>query len=229
LTISSRGRINKGSVTILASQSQLRQQLLRSAGFKFATVESGVDERRIESVFGSREPGALVRGLAEAKAQAVGDQYPDDIVIGADTVACLPGGRILHKPRDLQDAVRTAMLQSGKTVTIYTAVVIRRGGRAFRRTTASRVVYESFTEDTVRALFHRHGLVPCSGALGFHTDAPGFTLVRRFAGSYSGAMGLPISFVGDSLNKLNAARDEPGSVSPKDTSTSPMQTRKQVG
>lgn len=167
-----------------------------------------------------REPAALVRALAEAKTLAVAETHPDEIVIGADTVVSLPDGRILHKPRDLEDAVGMAMLQSGRTITIYTAAVVRRNGRVLRTTTASRVTYENFTADAVRALFQRHGLLACNGALGFHMDAPGFTLVRRFAGSYSGAMGLPISFVRDSLIKLSGPPGMVDKVVPTDVSAS---------
>ena len=70
---------------ILASSSPRRAKLLKDAGLDFIVVPSHLDEFVDEKY----KPNELVVELAKQKALTVSKDYPNDIIIGADTNCCL--------------------------------------------------------------------------------------------------------------------------------------------
>src|SRR5271154_6121624 len=108
---------------ILASASPRRQSLLRDAGYTLVVYPSNLDERSLE------EPGILPADLAMrlaiAKAAAVSEQFPNDVVLAADTVVAF-GDQAIGKPEDAEDARGMLSLLAGTTHLVITAVVVRR-------------------------------------------------------------------------------------------------------
>ena len=103
---------------ILASESPRRLQLLAQIGIVPDRIEAaGVDE----SPRPGETPARLARRLAEAKARQVAERFPDDLVLGADTVvAC--GRRVLAKPADEDAARRCLGLLSGRRHRVHGGV-----------------------------------------------------------------------------------------------------------
>ncbi len=66
---------------------------------------------------------ACAERLARAKALAVSQRRPNDLVLGADTVVVV-GSEILGKPRDEADAIRMLQLLSGRTHQVTTGVCL---------------------------------------------------------------------------------------------------------
>ena len=80
---------------ILASTSKYRKALLERIGLSPECIAPGVDEVAFKQEFS--DPIELAVKLAEAKARAVADRYPGEIVIGGDQLATIHG-RVLGKP-----------------------------------------------------------------------------------------------------------------------------------
>lgn len=191
-------------MTILGSQSKLRIELLAQAGYAFDTVDPGVDERAIEMQLIAPSPLKVVRVLSESKAWAVDKRFRDDIVIAADTVVTTPTGAILHKPAGLDDAIRMAMLQSGRTISIFTAMTVCRGPSIAKCATVSRVSYVDFDESTVRNLFQDFRCRFMQRRAVFSYRCAWGTLERRCSGSHTGAIGLPMHYVRDAISSFEA-------------------------
>lgn len=79
---------------ILASSSKIRSALLTAAGVPFAIQTAEVDETAIKEKWQAekRDNSQLALTLAEAKAQAVADHYPDDLVLGCDSTVMTEEG-----------------------------------------------------------------------------------------------------------------------------------------
>ena len=73
---------------ILASASPRRSEILRSAGFPFDVFVSDADESLPQGL----SCAEAVRLLAERKAAAVAERFPNEFVLGADTVVELDAG-----------------------------------------------------------------------------------------------------------------------------------------
>ena len=101
---------------ILASNSTIRAELLRKAGFQFSVRTSKIDERKIEADFvgTSKDPCELAKALAHAKAAAVSDKEPDSWVLGADQILEFEG-QIFHKADTREEVEKNLENFSGKT------------------------------------------------------------------------------------------------------------------
>jgi septum formation protein len=185
---------------ILASNSELRRLIIESSGLTYNIVTREVNERAIEQRHSDKSAEDTVKILAVAKAQAVADDFPDDLIIAADTFGVLADGTRLHKAASLEGSIQLAMRQSGQTTTINTGTAMVHKGKVLSDLTTTYITYLAFDEATVRHLFQLNQLSKRrNAALGFHSDAPGFTLVEKIEGSYLGALGLPMEVIRKNL------------------------------
>ena len=90
---------------ILASGSPRRRELMSLITPDYTVITSDVDETKIAA----DTPAHLAKALATAKARAVAEENPDDVVCGFDTVVECED-EVFGKPKDEADAVR--MLRS---------------------------------------------------------------------------------------------------------------------
>ena len=91
----------------------------------YTVITSDVDETKIAA----DSPAHLAKALATAKARAVAEGNPDDVVCGFDTVVECEG-EVFGKPKDEADAVRMLRALSGREHRVHTGVCICRGRRA---------------------------------------------------------------------------------------------------
>ncbi len=119
---------------ILASASQHRAMLLKSAGLKFTLQAAHIEERTIEEPLlkASLEPADIARILAEAKAKEVSERFPDALVIGCDQTLSLEE-RMFHKPRDMKDARQHLLAFSGKSHQLNSGIVLVKNGETLWR------------------------------------------------------------------------------------------------
>jgi len=181
-------------LTILASASPRRLELLRSLGLAVRVVVSNVAEDPIVGL----APVALAAHYARAKTEAVAATLPTDFVVGADTVVDLDG-IALGKPRD--DAAARAMLRSlaGRKHLVHTAYSIRDRGRGIA-VDASRTTEVRFAalDATAIARYVATGDGrDKAGAYGI--QGIGAALVDGIVGDYHTVMGFPL---GDFARRL---------------------------
>lgn len=172
---------------VLASNSPRRRELLGMLGMDFRVVVSECDE----SVEGEMTPDKLVCELAKRKARAVADTLNGDfIVIGADTVVC-DGERVLGKPRDKDDAVKTLLSLSGREHSVYTGVALIGRGKAAAEAVETKVVFDEISEAEAR-LYAESG-EPLDKAGSYGIQGLGGFFVRELRGDYYNVVGLPIA------------------------------------
>ena len=94
---------------ILASQSPRRKELLELAGIEHRVIVSQVDEILDEDL----DVAGQVQDLAIQKACAVAELFPQETIIGADTIVVF-GGKILGKPKNEEDAFNMLKSLSGR-------------------------------------------------------------------------------------------------------------------
>ena len=110
---------------ILASGSPRRRELMALITPDYTVITSDVDETKIAA----DSPAHLAKALATAKARAVAEEHPGDIVCGFDTVVECEG-EVFGKPKDEADAVRMLHALSGRTHRVHTGVCVCQGRRA---------------------------------------------------------------------------------------------------
>jgi septum formation protein len=146
---------------ILASTSRYRRELLARLGLPFEAVSPEVDEtpRPGES------PAGLATRLADAKAEAVAQRFPEAVVIGSDQVADL-AGQALGKPGDHARAIDQLRRQSGQRVVFQTAVAVRQAASGFaaRALVQVAVRYRVLTDAEIEHYLRREQPYDCAGS-----------------------------------------------------------------
>ncbi len=104
---------------ILASQSPRRRDLLQREGVKFEIHVEEVEELHDASL----SPEELCAHNAAIKAEIIAQRFPNDIVIGADTLVFIDN-EPLGKPADEEDALRMLERLQGRSHCVCTAVAL---------------------------------------------------------------------------------------------------------
>lgn len=150
--------------------------------FRAVTVE--VDE--VEE----GDPEEIARGNATRKARAaVAGAGRADTVLGADTVVALDG-RILAKPRDVEQARDWLRSLSGREHLVVSAVCAASGGVEREVASGTRVRFRSLTEaeiDWYLATGEWRGK-----AGGYAIQGRGAALVAAISGDFWTVVGLPV-------------------------------------
>lgn len=172
---------------ILASSSPRRQSLLSEAGYAFEISPAEIDEE-------SYPPGLLPSGVAEylayTKASVVANKFPEDVVLGADTVVAF-GDQLLGKAKDADDARRIISLLSGTTHLVITGVAVIHRAKKFERRTRvlSAVRMRNMSSDAVDKYIATGDWIGKAGAYGIQDSDP---FVSRLTGSHTNIVGLPM-------------------------------------
>ena len=169
---------------ILASASPRRRELLATLGIPFSVRTSTAEELR--------EGPWMMLALENAlrKAEEVAARFPEDLVIGADTVIEFEN-RILGKPENMDDAFRILSIFSGKThcVTTGCAIICHSRSIRIRFAETSRVTFKSLDAETIRRYLSLVPVLDKAGAYAIQDH--GEMLIESLEGSLDNVIGFP--------------------------------------
>lgn len=172
---------------ILASASPRRLALLARIG----VVPDAVDAADLDETPLPRElaePHAA--RLAAAKAAVVAARHPGAVILAADTVVAA-GRRILPKAATEAEARACLALLSSRRHRVVTAVaVIDAAGRLRAKSSASVVTFKRFSPGEVDR--YLAGGEWRGKAGGYAIQGSAAALIRAFAGSWTGVVGMPL-------------------------------------
>ncbi|MBN1804172.1 MAG: septum formation protein Maf [Sedimentisphaerales bacterium] len=187
--------MNPETKIILASASPRRKDLMQKEGYQFDVVVSNVAESDFPVY--DMAPAEYAKTLALAKAKDVAKDYPDAVVIGADTIADCDG-RIIGKAEDEKDAERITRLLFSKPHKIITGLAIIRLSDDLEIVKAdTTIVYPRKMTDAQIAR-HIKGGTWAGKAGAYAIQETGDEFVEHIEGSLTNVMGLPMEL----LNKL---------------------------
>lgn len=174
---------------ILASASPRRKELLAGLGYDFEVIPSLVHEVYPDSIPLTKVP----EYLAELKGSLLASQYPDSIIVSADTVVILDG-EILGKPLDANDAYDMLKRLSGNKHEVITGVYIAHNTEKHVFSDTSEVYFRKLSEEEIRYYVEHYQPFDKAGSYGVQ-EWIGYVAVDKIVGSFYNVMGLPISHV----------------------------------
>ena len=182
---------------ILASGSPRRRQLLSLLGLPFVIRVSNVDETPLQG----ESPSELVLRVSQAKAFAVPDSQPDELVIAADTVVVLDG-QILGKPADAEEAVQMLRRLRDRSHLVYTGLSVWYAPqrRMVCELSQSVVWMRAYTDSEIDDYVASGDPLDKAGA--YAIQHPGFDPARQIEGCRLGVMGLPLCQVARTLARF---------------------------
>lgn len=177
---------------VLASTSPSRLSILRNAGVEPITVAPQVDEDALIAELAGQSAARIVERLATAKAHAVAHDFPDDIVIGGDSML-LFDGMLQGKPHTEENTVSRWQEQRGRAAELITGhcIVTPRGEHVEASITT--VDFAEVSDADIRAYAATGEPFNCAGA--FTLEALGGWFIDGINGDSSSVIGLSLPVI----------------------------------
>ena len=182
---------------ILASRSPRRAMLMKEAGLDFLQVPSDIEEDMDQDL----DPKTLVIELAKLKAVHIAKTYPDDIVIGADTIV-VKDDEILGKPVDEADAYRMLKMLSNDKHTVYTALYLVKGTQSKTVLSSADVWMKQLSDLEIRNYIETQEPMDKAGA--YAIQGEGGKLVDHYKGDFFTIVGLPLKDLLEALKSFQS-------------------------
>ncbi len=181
------------STLILASKSPRRINFFKEMQLSFIDISANLDESRKHYY-----PLHISVIHAIQKAKLVSRIYPDNFVIGVDTVVEFEDN-ILGKPANIYDAEETLLSLSGKTHHVVSSVcIIKMSDFTFCTFSEQSIVkFKNFDIETVRE-YYTH-VNPLDKAGGYAIQEHGKMIVEHIRGSKDNIIGLPTEKLKDTF------------------------------
>ena len=173
---------------ILASSSPYRRALLARLKIPFEAVAPEVDE----TPHSGETPETLVKRLAREKARKIAAGQRDALVIGSDQGAGY-NGQIVGKPHEHDKAVAQLREASGRTVTLYTGLVLLNAttGKEQCEVVPYRVTFRKLTDELIESYLRKEQPYSCAGSV--KSEGLGIALLEKFEGEDPNTLiGLPL-------------------------------------
>ena len=183
----------------MASASPRRKQLLTEAGFKFAVCPADIDESAfpIENI----SPCEYAEELALAKAKNVAENFPDRLVIGADTVVDF-AGQIIGKPADAKQAeqITRKLFSAAHKVITGVAVVRLSDGVELVESNTTTVYPRRLSAEQIAEHIRSKSWQDKAGAYAIQEGGDEF--IEKTDGSLTNVMGLPMELLKTMLKRV---------------------------
>lgn len=177
---------------ILASQSPRRYELLKKANIPFTVISKSIEEKMDMHLPLEQR----LERLAFQKAEAVFQDYPDSLVLGADTIVYLKG-RVLQKPIDIEDASSMLHALSHHRHEVYSAVCLLSRHQTISFVEKTIVYFKELDENTIQEYLRSQEWVDKAGAYAIQGKAGAF--VDHIEGDLDNVIGLPVHTVIEKL------------------------------
>ncbi|WP_313547360.1 nucleoside triphosphate pyrophosphatase [Corynebacterium sp.] len=190
---------------ILASQSPSRASILRGAGVEPVLRPAHVDEASLIDSLGDAAPAEVVSQLAVAKAKKIAPDFPNDVVIGGDSMLLLDG-QLQGKPHTIDATISRWEQQAGKTAELLTGHCVIWGDEMHVETSKTTVRFAQATLADIRAYAATQEPLECAGA--FTLEAIGGWFIDRIEGDPSSVIGLSLPVVRRALYSFGLSVSE---------------------
>ena len=182
---------------ILASQSGVRKEILERNNFNCEVVGSGVDEDQVKDslLAVGADPTLISKNLAELKSTKVSLKYPDQLVLGADSVISL-NDELINKPTSRTEALSILKKLNGSKHYLITSVCIsKNGSMIWNFTDQSELIMKNLTDKELDNYLKKIKTETLLAYGVYQIEAGGLELFSEVKGDRDSIMGLPIKAV----------------------------------
>lgn len=161
---------------------------MNKLGINFSAVAPDIDEQSLPN----ETPTELVSRLAFEKAEAVGTDHPNALIIGSDQVACIDQ-QILGKPGNRENAINQLLAASGRRVTFYTGLCLLNSANGQKQVTCEtfHVHFRNLEQKQIERYLDQEEPYNCAGS--FKSEGLGIALFERLEGDDPNTLiGLPL-------------------------------------
>jgi len=186
---------------ILASKSQVRKEILDKNNISNRVEPSNVDEDAVKNslIKENASPTDISKNLAELKANKVSQKYPDNFVLGADSVIDLEG-HIISKPSDRNEALEILKKLNGKKHNLISSVCIsKNGAMIWNYSDKATLTMKMFNEKELKNYLSKLSDEALYAYNVYQIEGEGRNLFSNIEGDEDTIMGLPIKKIKEYL------------------------------
>jgi septum formation protein len=179
---------------ILASGSAVRKKILDKYNIESDVVVSNVDEEQVKKALLSENATPLIisKNLAEIKSTKVSNKYPNDLVLGADSVISL-NNKLINKPKSRKEALEILKeLNNSKHYLISSVCISKNGAMIWNHSDQSELKMKNFKEEELIEYLDRIKTETLLMYGVYQVEADGLNLFEYIKGNQDSIMGLPI-------------------------------------
>jgi septum formation protein len=190
---------------ILASKSKVRKDILSTNEIHCRVVPSNVDEDsvKISLTRDKASPEIISKNLAELKANKVSSKFPNELVIGADSVIDL-NGEVISKPNNRNEALEILKSLNGKKHDLISSVCISMGGKMiWNYTDKAELFMKKFTLIELEDYLSKINDEALYAYNVYQIEGLGKTLFSEIKGDNDTIMGLPVKKIKEYLKNFN--------------------------
>ena len=173
---------------ILASKSPRRAEILKMIKVNFKVVPSKIKEKINPKI----QQNETAINISKAKAETIANKYPNDIIIGADTIV-VSNGEIFGKPKDIDESKKMLKALSGNSHKVITGVTIMNNRLGVLKT------FSEITEVFVKKIpikkidYYTNNFNTLDKAGSYGIQEWFSVWIKKINGCYYNVMGLPVS------------------------------------
>ena len=186
---------------ILASKSGVRKRILDENNINCEVVVSNVDEDEVKNslLAEGANPLLISKNLAEIKSVKVSKNYPDRLVLGADSVISL-NDKLINKPKSREEAFNILKdLNNSKHFLISSVCISKNGSMIWNHTDSSELKMKNLSDNQLKNYLSKIKTETLLAYGVYQVEADGLGLFEYIKGDKSSIMGLPIK---DILNYI---------------------------
>ena len=179
---------------VLASKSGVRKAILDKYGFNSTVSPSNVDEDQVKESLLEKgaDPEIISKNLAELKSNKVSAKYPDQLVLGADSVISL-NSKLINKPTSRDEALSILKKLNGQKHYLISSVCIsKNGSMIWNCTDKSELKMKKLSEKELKSYLTGIETETLLAYGVYQIEAGGLNLFDYIKGDKDSIMGLPI-------------------------------------
>ena len=188
---------------ILASKSGVRKKILEKNNVSCTVVPANVDEEQVKDslLAVGANPMLISKNLAELKSIKVSGKYPDQLVLGADSVISLDN-KLINKPSSREEGLQILKKLNGSKHYLITSVCIsKNGAMVWNFTDQSELKMKQFSENELTNYLSKISTEILLAYGVYQIEAGGLELFETIKGDRDAIMGLPIKQVIKYINQ----------------------------
>jgi len=189
---------------ILASKSKVRKDILDKNNISCDVEVSNIDEEVIKESYlkEGASPEIISKKLAELKANKISAKYPNDLVLGADSVIDL-NKELISKPISRDEALVILKKLNGKPHFLISSVCIsKNGSMIWNHSDKAKLTMKKMTVYELESYLLK---IPDEALYSYNVyqiEGEGKNLFSKIEGDPNTIMGLPIKKIKEYLKKL---------------------------
>ena len=190
---------------ILASKSGVRKKILETNKVNCVVVPSNVDEEQVKNslLAVGANPMLISKNLAELKSTKVSKAYPDQLVLGADSVISL-NNELINKPSTREEGLKILEKLNGSSHYLITSVCIsKNGAMVWNFTDQSKLKMKRLTKKELTDYLKKIETKILLSYGVYQIEAGGLELFDTVDGDRDSIMGLPIKQVIDYIKLVS--------------------------